>query len=316
MTLHTIVLSVWTTYLFLIGSFFLTEYQILKAQPAYKPPMAIPSNFPAKKNFDYPLVSKENALLKEKNKLITLAYASKITAHEPVTKAEQPKKQISRPARRKRRLAQKTTKQAPLRTKKMVRRRRMRRGKWTYQATQPAERGQVLRGKSSPLRTKPLKNVTIKVTSIKPVTANKTWKKLYREGLFAWPLAPEHFWISSLFGPRKLCGRLGFHAGVDMASPRGTPVYAAGAGIVVDACYSAGYGNYILIAHNRKFKTRYAHLDKILVRVGQKVSSGDCIGRVGATGFVRKSRRGGSASHLHFEVYMKGKPVNPFFFLA
>ena len=71
-----------------------------------------------------------------------------------------------------------------------------------------------------------------------------------------------------------------------------------------------------MIAHNRKFKTRYAHLDKILVRVGENVCSGDCIGRVGATGFVRKSRRGGSASHLHFEVYMKGKPVNPFFFLA
>ena len=163
---------------------------------------------------------------------------------------------------------------------------------------------------------RPLKNITISVKTIRPAKAHVLWKKLQREPLFAWPLQSDHFWVSSLFGPRKLGGRHGFHAGVDLAAPRGTPVYAAAGGVIDEACYSAGYGNYILIAHNRKFKTRYAHLDKIHVRSGQVVNSGDCIGRVGATGFVRKSRRGGSASHLHFEVYMKGKPVNPFFFLA
>ena len=84
-------------------------------------------------------------------------------------------------------------------------------------------------------------------------------------------LSIQHLWVSSLFGSRKLGGTKGFHAGIDLAAPRGTPVYAAEAGIIIEAAYSAGYGNYILIAHNRKFKTRYAHLDKILVHAGEKV---------------------------------------------
>jgi murein DD-endopeptidase MepM/ murein hydrolase activator NlpD len=151
---------------------------------------------------------------------------------------------------------------------------------------------------------------------VKPVKAHATWKRLQREALFQWPVSPQKFWISSLFGPRKLGGRVGFHAGIDMASPRGTPVIAAGKGVIAEATYNKGYGNYIVIAHGNGFKTRYAHLDKILVKVGKKVNVGDNIGRVGATGFVRKSRWGSSGAHLHFEVYKNGKPVNPFYFLA
>lgn len=141
-------------------------------------------------------------------------------------------------------------------------------------------------------------------------------KKLQREPIFSWPLSKSQFWLSSMFGPRKkINGSWGFHTGIDMAAPRGTLIKAAGDGTVVQAGYSSGYGNTILIMHDSKFKTRYAHLDKILVSVGQKVKQGDYIGKVGATGFVRKSKSG-DGSHLHFEVYVYSKHVNPLYFLA
>jgi murein DD-endopeptidase MepM/ murein hydrolase activator NlpD len=128
-----------------------------------------------------------------------------------------------------------------------------------------------------------------------------------------WPIERSNFWISSPFGPRTLRGVHGFHAGIDMAACKGTPVYAARSGIVVEACSRAGYGKTILISHNRKYRTRYAHLDKILVRVGSEVEKGDVIGKVGATGFAIGRRSG---THLHFMVYAFGKPVNPLYFLA
>lgn len=132
---------------------------------------------------------------------------------------------------------------------------------------------------------------------------------------FAWPIDRSNFWLSSFFGPRKLNGKWKFHSGIDMAAVKGTPVKAAAQGIVVEARYAQGYGKTVVIAHTAKYKTRYAHLNSILVKVGQKVNKGDRIGRVGATGFVR-SKRGGDASHLHFEVYVFGKQVNPMYFLG
>jgi murein DD-endopeptidase MepM/ murein hydrolase activator NlpD len=130
-----------------------------------------------------------------------------------------------------------------------------------------------------------------------------------------WPIDRSSFWLSSFFGPRKHNGRWAFHRGIDMAAVRGTPVKAAASGVVVEVRYAQGYGKTIVIAHNAKYKTRYAHLNNILVKVGQKVENGDYVGRVGATGFVR-SKRGGDASHLHFEVYVYGKQVNPMYFLG
>lgn len=135
------------------------------------------------------------------------------------------------------------------------------------------------------------------------------------EAIFIWPISKGEFWLSSPFGPRKKPdGSWGFHHAIDMAAVRGTPVKAAGEGIVIEAGYSRGYGNTVVIAHNRKFKTRYAHLEKILIKVGVKVEAGQIIGKVGDTGFVRK--RGRDASHLHFEVSVFGKRVNPLYFLT
>lgn len=91
--------------------------------------------------------------------------------------------------------------------------------------------------------------------------------------------------------------------------------YPAAEGIVVEARNATGYGKTVVVAHSRKYRTRYAHLDKILVKPGQKVTRSDTIGRVGSTGYVR-SKKGRDASHLHFEVYAFGKKVNPMYFFT
>ena len=95
-----------------------------------------------------------------------------------------------------------------------------------------------------------------------------------------------------------------FHAGMDFSAFTGTPVYATGNGVVRKARWEGLYGNCIEIDHGFGYLTRYAHLHKIEVRVGQKVVRGQTIGRVGSTG---KS----TGPHLHYEVHVKGKVVNP-----
>lgn len=145
---------------------------------------------------------------------------------------------------------------------------------------------------------------------------DKQLKSLQKEALFSWPLERRTFILSSTFGPRKKPnGTWGFHTGIDLAARLGTPVKAAGSGLIIEARDAGGYGNCIVIAHNRKFKTRYAHLSAIDVHVGDKVTEGQAIGKVGATGNVWKSKQG-NGSHLHFEVDVFGKHVNPFYFLT
>lgn len=144
-------------------------------------------------------------------------------------------------------------------------------------------------------------------------TSKRSAKELeaqYADAHFVWPIDRSSFWLSSLFGPRKLKNRnWKFHYGIDMAAMKGTPVCAAAAGIVVDSHHTNGYGNSIVIVHNKKYKTRYAHLNTRKVKAGQKVKEHDIIGTVGDTGHVRSS--GKDASHLHFEVFVYGKHINP-----
>jgi len=125
----------------------------------------------------------------------------------------------------------------------------------------------------------------------------------------SWPINKKQFWLSSHFGPRKKR----FHYGIDMAALKGTPVYPALEGIVSEVSYTPkGYGKSIVLSH-KKCKTRYAHLDEILVKVGQKVTPSKQIGCVGATGLVRGKH---DASHLHFEVIdLFGKRINPLYIL-
>lgn len=96
-----------------------------------------------------------------------------------------------------------------------------------------------------------------------------------------------------------------FHWGMDFTSPRGTPVYASGNGVVSRADNSAaGYGNHIRIDHGFGYESLYAHLYKYNVRRGQRVKRGDLIGFVGSTGRSE-------APHLHYEIFKDGNRINP-----
>ena len=108
--------------------------------------------------------------------------------------------------------------------------------------------------------------------------------------------------ISSSFNRSRRHPVLGFarrHEGTDYAADYGTPVLAAGDGVVIKAGYSGGYGNLVEVRHANGITTRYGHLSAILVRSGARVEQGQVIGRVGATGLA-------TGSHLHYEFRVNG----------
>lgn len=98
-----------------------------------------------------------------------------------------------------------------------------------------------------------------------------------------------------------------YHWGMDFSAPKGTPIYATGNGRVVESGSERGYGNQVVINHGYGYKTRYAHMQKINVRRGQKVKRGDVIGYVGSTG-------SSTGPHLHYEVEKGKKKVNPVYY--
>jgi murein DD-endopeptidase MepM/ murein hydrolase activator NlpD len=116
--------------------------------------------------------------------------------------------------------------------------------------------------------------------------------------------------ISSLYGNRihPITGRRRFHDGLDIAANHGNGVYAYTDGKVVQAGWNGGYGNCVLVDHGNGLKTRYGHLSKISVRVGQRVKTGERIGAVGSTG-------NSTGPHLHFEVIKWGRTQNPLNYL-
>ena len=99
------------------------------------------------------------------------------------------------------------------------------------------------------------------------------------------------------------------HAGIDLAGPYGTPIYATADGTVERAGWNnGGYGNLIELNHGRGIETRYGHLSKILINAGDQVKRGQLIAYMGSTGRS-------TGSHLHYEVRIEGKPVNPIPFM-
>ena len=114
----------------------------------------------------------------------------------------------------------------------------------------------------------------------------------------AWPLRAP---VGGPFGPRGT----GFHPGIDLPAPTGTPVGAAAPGRVIFAAYDrSGYGNLVEVAHGDGVVSMYGHLSAVSVRVGQSVATGTRVGRVGSTGES-------SGPHLHFEVRVRGAAVDP-----
>ncbi len=123
------------------------------------------------------------------------------------------------------------------------------------------------------------------------------------------PTPPETRFTSG-FGIRvhPILGTKRLHAGLDLAAPIGTPVRAAGSGVVQSAGWGGGYGNLIKVDHGNNLLTRYAHLSRIDVAPGQPVAKGMIIGLMGSTG-------ASTGSHLHFETRIGGTPMNPACFL-
>jgi murein DD-endopeptidase MepM/ murein hydrolase activator NlpD len=94
------------------------------------------------------------------------------------------------------------------------------------------------------------------------------------------------------------------HEGIDVVAPAGTPIEAPAAGRVVNAGWESGYGNTVTIDHGFGVVTKYAHASRLLVRTGQYVKRGERIALVGNTGLA-------TGPHLHYEVHVNGKPVDP-----
>ncbi|WP_225421420.1 M23 family metallopeptidase [Sphingomonas parva] len=142
-----------------------------------------------------------------------------------------------------------------------------------------------------------------------------SWKQLdsLEQGTIAIPsLEPvKGTRFTSGYGVRSdpFKGRAAMHAGLDLAGPIGTPIYATADGTVGRAEYNnGGYGNLVEIEHGHGIQTRYGHLSKYMVSAGQKVKRGDLIALMGSTGRS-------TGSHLHYEVRIDGKAVNPIPFM-
>lgn len=119
-------------------------------------------------------------------------------------------------------------------------------------------------------------------------------------------IAPVRGILTSGFGYRAdpMTHGRGVHQGIDIAAPQGQPVRASADGVVMRATSVGGFGQAVFVAHGFGVTTTYGHLSRIDVRPGQRVKRGDLVGQVGSTGRS-------TAPHLHYEVRIDGKPVNP-----
>ncbi len=120
-------------------------------------------------------------------------------------------------------------------------------------------------------------------------------------------IMPTQGWLSSAFTSMRSHPILHLarpHEGIDVTAPMGTPIEAPAAGRVTDAGWETGYGNTITIDHGFGTVTKFAHASKILVREGQRVARGQRIALVGNTGLA-------TGPHLHYEVHVNGRPVDP-----
>jgi murein DD-endopeptidase MepM/ murein hydrolase activator NlpD len=123
-----------------------------------------------------------------------------------------------------------------------------------------------------------------------------------------WPVSSG--WISSAYGERNdpFSGKRAHHDGVDFAGTKGSEVLGVASGVVIWSGSRQGYGNLLEIDHGNGYITRYAHNDELLVKVGDGITAGQTIAKMGETGRA-------SSPHVHFEVLFKGTAVNPYQFV-
>ena len=157
----------------------------------------------------------------------------------------------------------------------------------------------VMAGETIKVPTSKSKNYKITKISTKANAQKYSWK------------APTKGWISSPYGWRihPVRKKRSFHAGIDLAAPKGTAIYNVAPGRVIYTGTRGGYGKLVIVSHENGLSTRYAHCSQILVKNGQYVKEGQLIAKVGATGVA-------TGCHLHFEVRKNGKTQNPLSYLA
>lgn len=124
-------------------------------------------------------------------------------------------------------------------------------------------------------------------------------------------LWPVNGVLRSSFGGRSdpFSGEGGFHTGIDLAAPVGTPVHVTADGVVTTAGWSGGYGRLVIVDHGNGVETYYAHLSEFLVVPGEELRRGQVIALSGGTGRA-------TGPHIHYEVRVAGTPVNPYKYLA
>lgn len=124
-------------------------------------------------------------------------------------------------------------------------------------------------------------------------------------------ILPVQGWITSDFGMRKhpMSHNFRMHSGIDIASPKGTPIKSPASGNVLFAGRSSGYGNMLVVDHGYGVVTFYAHLSKIYVKKGMKLKRGETVAEVGSTG-------ASTGPHLHYEVQVDGIPADPLAFVV
>ena len=165
-------------------------------------------------------------------------------------------------------------------------------------------------GAGEPAGARPDVNAMLRRASLLAHSFRETADSLRSHGerLAAVPsILPTRGWLTSAFSRNRLHPVLQVrraHEGIDVTAPKGTPIEAAGAGVVREAGTAAGFGLQVVIDHGYGIRTRYAHASRLLVRPGQRVKRGTPIALVGSTGLA-------SGPHLHYEVHVNGRPVDP-----
>ena len=121
---------------------------------------------------------------------------------------------------------------------------------------------------------------------------------------------PAQGWIASSYGYRisPFTGRRSMHYGIDIAAPVGTPIYSPADGVVIFSGTKSGFGKFLMIAHDHGIVTKYGHNSDLFVKIGEKVFRGDPIAAIGSTGRS-------TGPHLHYEIWINGKPKNPYNFM-